>query len=172
MKRTVIILSLIFALAIALSVTVPALAANPVSTTITGTVTGKIDLTKPNDFTLNGGTAMQPSGTAYTGNSGATGLVQCNQGWQVTANHSTGLMAATGPKYLAEQIKIQLTGGTTSGTLQDATVGSTTSDTVKTGTPSDHNKGIALTLSASQLVTYADEPGSYSITIVLTGAVQ
>ena len=168
MKRTTIILSLIFALAIALSVSIPTLAANPVNTIITGTVTGKIDLSAPSTFSL--GTNMQPSVTPYTANSGATGMVYCNKGWSVTANHATGTMFDGGSSYLVDQIKVQLTGGNTGGTLQDATVGSTTSDTVKTGTAGDHNKGVALTLAASQLVNYVDAPGAYTITIVLTGS--
>ena len=161
MKRTVVILSLIFALAIAVSVTIPALAATG-TTTITGTVTGKIDLTAPTTFSL--GLTMQP-GTTYNG-SDANGSVRCNQAWQVVASNTSGHMV--GPTMnLTDKLSIQLTGGTTVGSWANASTGSTTSSAVKS---TGGDSGQTLTLNAGQLIHYADEPGAYNIVITLLGS--
>jgi hypothetical protein len=165
MKRTTIILSLIFALAIALSVSIPTLAVNPDTTTITGTVGQKIELNAPDDFTLNIGT-MEP-GNTVNGSSSTNGWVKCNKGWSVTANNSSGRMV--GPMSLTNKINIQLTGGSTPGAWADATTGSTTSSLTK---PAGGNSGQALTLNAGQLVDYLDAPGVYTIIITLTASIQ
>lgn len=83
MKRTVIILSLIFALATALSVTIPTLAASDTgTTTITATMATAIDVTAPANFALG---ALVPD--QATNSSAKTVTVKCNKaGWDLTVS--------------------------------------------------------------------------------------
>jgi hypothetical protein len=153
--------------AIALSVTIPALAATTAtgSTVVTGTVIGSIDITAPAPFSL--GTTMIP-GNGYNVSS-LTGTVKCNQGWHVTATNSSGsnpgfmLVSPNGPSHLTDPLWLQMTGGSTPGSWANSSVGSTTTGAAKTG-----DTGTAITLTAGQLVHYSDDPGSYTISILLT----
>jgi hypothetical protein len=78
MKRTVIVLSLIFALAIALSASIPTLAATATAgTAITGTLASKVEISAPASYSLGALPATVPS--AVTVN------VKCNKGWTLTA---------------------------------------------------------------------------------------
>jgi hypothetical protein len=86
MKRTVIILSFIFALAIALSASIPTLAATDTkTTTITGTLGGAIEVTAPGDFVIGTLTPDQ-----LTNSSVKTVTVKCNKAWSLTVADKRG----------------------------------------------------------------------------------
>ena len=167
MKRTVVILSLIVSLVIALSVSIPALAGTDGSTVITGTVTGQVDLTSPpGNFVL----GTMTIGATTNNSSGATGLVKCNRTWAVTAINSSGahpgyMVNTTTSANLSTKLNIQLDASVgTDGLWANASTGSVATGT-KTG-----DAGVALNLSAGQYVSWDDEAGSYTINISLTAS--
>jgi hypothetical protein len=84
MKRTVIVLSLIFALSIALSVSIPTLAATT-TTTIGGTVQSAITVsvtTAPGDLS----TIIPGGADATTGTGVVTVICNDKDGWTLTAS--------------------------------------------------------------------------------------
>ncbi len=160
MKRTVIILSLIFALAIALSVSIPTLAAPAPatgSTTVTGVVKGKIELTAPT-----GGVSLSDMVPGTPGVGSNTGKVYSNNAWSLTAQDTTngGFMKPTSGDALVTPCQIRFG---TSGGYTNAATGVTTTGTTKTGA-----SGYTFTLGVSQTVTYDDLVGTYTIPIALT----
>jgi hypothetical protein len=68
---------------------------------------------------------------------------------------------------LTDPLQIELTGGATSGSWANASIGSTTSSATKA---TGGDVGQTLTLNAGQLIHYSDDPGAYTITIGLTAA--
>jgi len=165
MKKAAVILSFIFALALALSLTVPAIAASTDSgtTAVTGTLGGNIDVTAPSAISL-----TLISGDTAT-NSSTDGNVKCNKNWSLTASDEKAsndgyMTSATATKpALDNELQLNING---SATYYGAGTGQTITGT-KTG-----GDGTALPLYVSQAVSWNDDPANdYTITITFTGSV-
>lgn len=157
MKRTVIILSLIFALAIALSVTVPTLAATDTkTTTVSGTVPTQIEVTAPTSIT---GLNLDPASSPATGSSGTPGNVKSNKAWTLNASDTTnGGYMKNGATPLGAKLQINVAGNG----LVNADAGQ-----IVTGSKGASN---SISFAISQAVGWSDDPGSYSITITFAGS--
>jgi hypothetical protein len=166
MKRTVIILSLIFALAIALSVGIPSLAATSGTdvVTITGHVNAVIEVSPTTNTIALGDLTPSAPLTPVTGTTTVT--VKCNAGWTLTATDTTTPTAGIG--YMTNGAVAHLTnylivssngGGSPSGNLASPLI-------LNTGT---HTSGTATLVTVSQTPDWADAAGSYAMTMTLTG---
>jgi hypothetical protein len=162
MKRTVIILSLIFALAISLSVSIPTLAVSD-TTTISGTLAPKIVVTAASDIS----SIALVAGATATGSSGTGGSVSCNKPWSITISDektsNDGYMtSATATKTALDspfQIDVEGAG------LVNAATGVTLSAQAKPG-----NSDISLAY--SQPVSYSDDPAiDYTIDIIFNATI-
>ena len=155
MKRTVILLSLIFALAIALSVSVPTLAAESGTTGVSGTVAGKIDVTAPPTYTFSGD-LPQDVENAFDVN------VKTNaRDWHLTAQADK--MSGTEGTLTNG---LFASGGT--GSLQDITI----IKTLYTGTDKTGGSGLDIPIGLSQAISDGvDYAGAYSTTITFTGVI-
>ena len=163
MKRTVIILSLIFALATALSVGIPALAATSGTdvVSISGHVNAVIEVSPAtNTIALADLTPVTPL-LAVIGTTTVT--IKCNTGWTLTATDTTSPTAGIG--YMTNGSLAHLTNylavsaPSHSGNLASALI-------LNTGT---HTSGTATVVTVSQLPDWMDAPGSYAMTMTLTG---
>jgi hypothetical protein len=165
MKKTVILLSLIFALAIALSASIPTLAASTSSsTTISGTVNTVMEVSTTS-VNLGDLTPVGVTPTAIT-NSATSVTVRCNKvGWSLMATDISGyptylghMTASGGTLGLANALSLTATGS--SGTLDASGVTLVTSGARGGGSTS---------LTYSQLPSWQDLAGSYTMTIQFTG---
>lgn len=157
MKRTTIILSLIFALAIALSVSIPTLAAESGTTTVTGALAPKIDVTAPSGFAL----TLDPAASPATGTATAGNVKANKDGWTVTVtgDHAS-MYSATLVDGLDADFQVNIGSG-----LVDIDTAPTLTGS-KTG-----GSGVSIPLSVSQAVSWDDEAASdYQIVITFTGS--
>lgn len=154
MKRIVIILSLIVALVIAFSASIPTLAANDSKpTTVSGTVPTMIEVTAPSGLTL----TLDPSIGWATNTSASNGNIKSNKDWTLTVSNSSGYMM-NGSTPLYDQLRINVAGQG----LKNASPG----DTVTGGKGASH----PISFAVNQSVAWTDDPGSYSITITFAGS--
>jgi len=164
MKRTVIILSLIFALTIALSASIPTLALTSATTTVGGTVKPAIDVSYTGSAPTF--TGLYP-GTTNTTPAG-TVTVQCNKGtWSLKAKDqkttgSIGYMM-NGSTNMAQPLYIA------GGTLPSSDL--TAERTLLSGQLRTTGSGTTVTnIVFSQATTYADDADlGFSMTVVFTG---
>jgi hypothetical protein len=154
MKRTVILLSLIFALAIALSVSIPTLAAN--TTTVSGTLAGKVEITTPpvTSYTFTGGLpGTDPAAVTVT--------VKSNQGWSLTAQASR---MTEGAKTLTYALDGSGNGG--------AWLNLSSTQILNSGTSKTGKDGVTTTVGFRQLILDGvDEPSTgtgYTTTVQFT----
>ena len=163
MKRTVIILSLIFALAIVLSVSIPTLAASTDTgtTTITATLGGHIDITAdPDDFSL---PALVPDQNVVS--DAKTVSVKCNKaGWTLAVSEVAGDGKMSGTAALTNPLYVD--GGDLTGYTSLATAPVLESGGAKTGGTAVDITDIVF----QQMATYADDPDTYTITITFSAA--
>jgi hypothetical protein len=162
MKRITIFLSLIFALAIALSASIPTLAASDSGTTvISGTLAAKIEVTAPSAISL----TLDPDASPETGSSVSDGHVKSNKAWTLTASDlkETGdgyMTSVTASTALDTEFQINLNG--------EGLTGAAAGDSIA-GSPGN---GLAndFTFAVSQAVTWEDAPADdYTITITFVG---
>jgi hypothetical protein len=161
MKRTTIILSLIFALAIALSVSIPTLAANTGTTVITGTLGAHIDITAdPADFSL---PELIPDVASVS--DAKTVTVKCNKaGWTLDVEEVSGDGFMSGTAILTNPLMVQGGDLGTAGWTSVAGAPVLESSGAKTGgTGTDFND-----IKFSQTATYDDDPDTYTITVTFT----
>lgn len=157
MKKTIIALTLVVAIAIALSITIPTFAAapvNPDTTTITGNVQAAIDVSAPADFSMD----LTPG---LTTTASKTVAVKCNKdGWDLTASASTGYMV-TGGTPLQKALYVE----DYNNALQPLTSPVQLADAV------DKTGGTAENIAAdfSQETTWDDAYGTYTILVTFTG---
>lgn len=165
MKRTTIILSLIFALAIALSVSVPTMAAESGSTTISGALAQHIDVTAPSNIV---NLVLEPGATA-TDTSDTPGNVKANKGnWYlyIEGDHDSMYSTNLGDG-LDEPFKVDVT-VTDVGTTGLVNIGT---DPFLTSASKTGGTGKAIALGISQAVTWDDEAADdYEIEITFTGS--
>jgi hypothetical protein len=162
MKRTVIILSLIFALVIALSVSIPTLALDDTETTvITGTVPLSINITAhPGDFdlgTLTLDTQIQSGDKTVS--------VKCNKaGWTLTVAETSGDgFMANGSTPLTEPLYVK------GGHLSETYTGLNTSPSLET---SGAKGTVDITdIEFAQTSRDADTAGIYTITVTFTATI-
>ena len=166
MKKTIIALTLVVAMAIALSVTIPTLAATSGTdvVTITGTVTTGIEVT-PTTATI-ALSSLSPVSPLTAVNGTTTVTVKCNGAWTLKATDTTtgstslGHMMATGPLYLTNYLSVSSNGsGSPTGNLATALQ-------LNSGA---HTSGTSTLVTVSQLPDWADAAGSYTMTMTLTG---
>lgn len=168
MKKTVIALSIVFALAIVAAVAAPVLASTSGTTTINGAITGgtagTIELNAPGNFVLT--SPGQSAGVMYpeipaVGNS-ANGLIKANVNWALTVKGNTsahpGHMINASAAWLATEMNISIDSGST---WHGAAAGTSKSGVV--------TNGQTITLNARQDVLWSDTPATdYSINIEFT----
>ena len=155
MKRTVILLSLIFALAIALSVSIPTLAASSDNTTVSGNLGAKIEVTAPSAISL----TLDPNASPATGTSATPGSVKSNRAWTVTVtgDETTMYSQAAPTTKLAAPFQVNLGSGLVDISTAPTCTGAKTS-------------GTSITLSVSQAVSWLDDPASdYQIVLTFAG---
>lgn len=163
MKKTIIALTLVLAIALTLSITIPALAADPTvdTTTITGTVPQVLEVTAPADITVPG-LDLQPGSTVTTPLS-AGGDVVANVPWTLTVKDikvtDAGYMTSA---TLTDKLdsKFQFVANKAGGTniLANADAAQTIS-----GTGAAHT---AISFAFSQAVSWTDSPATdYTIDI-------
>jgi len=149
------VMLMVFALAAPLAVS----ASNTGDTTITGTVTGVIEVTVPGGFAM---PSLVPGTSPESGAKTAT--VDCNNtAWELDVKGSdNGFMVDSTPTALANAMKIK------GGDINDYTALTGSDQSLKTG-------GAGTTtindIYFQQTVAWTDAPGSYSITVTFTGTV-
>ena len=161
MKRTAIILSLIFALATAVSVSIPTLAATSGTTPVTGSLAAKIDVVAPSALAT---LTLDPAASPATGTA-TNGSVKCNHdNWTVTVTSApvSGQLTSNGSPsdYLSAVLQVNIGNG---GGLVNITNNPTLTGVSRTaGTP--------IQLSVSQAVGWTDVPHTdYYLVITFAG---
>lgn len=170
MKRTVIVLSLIFALAIALSVSIPTLAADDSGTTvITGTLGGHIDITD-NTSTLSFD-ALIPDQLVTT-NGSASVSVKCNKaGWTLTVEeYGAGAdqkMAITAGDIAENELQVR------GGDISSWTDIGPAAELVESGAKYSDTSAVTVIndIQFGQTATYEDDAGEYTITVLFTASI-
>jgi len=158
MKRTVIILSLIFALVTALSASIPALAnTDSKTTTVSGTVPTSLEVTAPTAITM---PSLDPAASQpISGSSVTAGIVKSNKAWTLNVSDlSNGGFMKNVSTALGSKLQINVAGqGYKNADTGDTVIGS---------------KGInsSISFAAQQTVAWTDDPSSYSITITFAGS--
>jgi hypothetical protein len=164
MKRTVIILSLIFALAIALSASIPTLAAPTDTTVVSGTVKAAIDVTSP--ATVSVGDLIPPSAST---SADQTVTVKCNKpGWSLAAEDMTvgvnkGHML-NGGTALINHLTIE-------GGDQVAYAPLSAAVPIEDGTGAVKGTTTITGITFQQTADWEDVEATYSITVTFTGTV-
>jgi len=169
MKRTVIILSLIFALAIALSVSIPTLAATG-TTTIIGQVQSAITISAVPASNVNLG-SLTPEILAESGT--LTVTVKCNsvaKTWSLKvkedgASPDGKMSSSTDIAFNPLQVRGGDLGTTTYyGIDTERTLIGAGTATGKSGTPTSN-------IQFAQTASYDDDPGDYGITVLFTASI-
>ena len=159
MKRIVIILSLIFALAISLSVTIPALADTPSGTTaITGSLATHVEISVPAGFALPELIPGQDSTSAVK-----TVTVNCNKAnWTLAVKEDSGDgKMSDGGNILANALKIK------GGDVGSYTALSGTDLKLKDANGAKGTVAVD-NIYFQQSTTWDDVAGSYAITVTFT----
>jgi hypothetical protein len=164
MKRTVIILSLIFALAIALSASIPTLAATG-TTQVTGSISAVVEITVPTGAVALGD--LSPNDLLSPKTDTKIVTVKSNKNWTLTAADTTSptsykgyLTTSGGTVHLTNVLSVSAPGhsGDLTGTSLSLNSGAKTS-----GTPT--------TVTFSQTPSWDDETeGAYTMTVTFTAS--
>jgi len=160
MKRTVIILSLIFALAIALSASIPTMAVTTQTTWVKGTVPSAVDIQAMTNVSL---PTLNPGTTVNTEPTGLTVNVKSNKAnWtlKVKDNVGSGYMQNASALIWPLQVK----GGTVSSYTSISGSDLTLTSTGAKGNPTP------IAVNFSQQVDWADNPADYSIQLIFTAS--
>ena len=163
MKKTIIALTLVIAIALTLAVTIPTLALTSGTdvVTITGTVNSLIEVSPATNTIALGD--LTPSGSLLAVNGTTTVTVKCNAGWTLKATDTTSPTAGIG--YMTNGSTAHLTnylivsGPSGTGPLATAL-------TLNSGTKT---ASTATVVNVSQTPSWSDAPGSYTMNMTLTG---